>query len=70
MRPKISLKAPAREKETAEEVLQPEAIQPAFAPSPSASVIGSMEDEMIKKPTPTGTEIARPRNCLVCQPSR
>jgi hypothetical protein len=61
-RPNMSLNAPARENETAEEVLQPEAIQPTLAVLPKASPIVSRRGVISRKPVPTGAEIAKPRN--------
>jgi hypothetical protein len=63
--PKISLNAPAREKDTAEEVLHPDGIQPTLAVLPKSSPIVSRRGVTSKNPVPTGADIARPRNYLL-----
>lgn len=62
--PNISLNAPASENETADDVLQPEGIQPMLVRLPRSPPIVSRRGVIRRNPVPTGAEIAKPRNYI------
>ena len=61
-RPKMSLRDPAREKETEDAIDHPDTTQPRFAKSPKAVPMGKRIDVVTIKPQETGATIDDPTN--------